>query len=331
MWLYRGTVALPIRLASWAIVAIPVAFLLDPIWIPVAIVGVEVAWIAGLQWGWFLHRRKERLRAAAEDTLRLEAFAAFGVGEDRVVEHADVMRSVWRGGDLMFKPAPSPEEWRWLGEQLPTVREDGFRLALPVPATDGRWVVDGWCAQTWVAGVHPRPARWLEVLAVCDRFHRACAHLPRPGFVDARTHNWAVGDRVAWEEVELESDGSRPERLHTLERLLALRRPVSLPSQVIHGDLSDNVLFADEQAPAVIDPTPYWRPAGFASAIVVHDAVQWFDAEPAPLIAATAHLEAFPQLFVRAAIFRTVTSYRFGTVDPIVDDRIVDLAVELAG
>jgi hypothetical protein len=138
-------------------------------------------------------------------------------------------------------------------------------------------------------------------------------------------HPWAVGDRVAWEEA-VPPTGNR-----SLDRLLALRRPVSLPSQLIHGDLTDNVLFAEGMAPAIIDPTPYWRPSGFANAIIVHDAVRWFTVDPAPLIAATAHIDGFPQLFVRAAIYRLVTSIGRDTVEPMGDVRVVDLAAHLAG
>ena len=163
------------------------------------------------------------------------------------------------------------------------------------------------------------------MLASCERFHRACAHLPRPSFIEERTHAWAIGDRVAWEE----ADPPTPDPW--LDRLFALRRPISLPSQLIHGDLTDNVLFDDELAPAIIDPTPYWRPAGFASAIVVHDAVRWWSADPEPLIAATAHLEEFPQLFVRAAIYRMVTSIVVGSDDPEDRREVVDLAAWLAG
>jgi hypothetical protein len=35
------------------------------------------------------------------------------------------------------------------------------------------------------------------------------------------------------------------------------------------------VLFHDGLPPAIIDFTPYWRPVGYASAIVVADALVW--------------------------------------------------------
>src|SRR5204863_1019843 len=92
--------------------------------------------------------------------------------------------------------------WTWLGEQLPSVVQDGFRLALPVRGADGRWVVDGWGAQPMVEGTHPDDGRWVDVLAVCDRFHQAAVELKRPGSIDRRTDPWSVGDRAAWEEGE---------------------------------------------------------------------------------------------------------------------------------
>jgi uncharacterized protein (TIGR02569 family) len=231
----------------------------------------------------------------------------------------------WRSGDLVLKPWDDDAEWAWLGEHLPTVREDGFRLALPVPATDGRWIVEEWCAQTWLAGEHPTEPRWIEVLATCDRVGRALAHLPRPDFLDARTHPWAVGDRVAWEEAE--SPVGHP----MLDRLLGVRKTIDLRQQVVHADLTENVLFADPMPPAVIDPTLYWRPAGYANAIVVGDAVRWAKADPTPLLAATADIEGFPQLLVRAVIARLVTTLVFDRRDVAYFDSDVRLAVELAG
>lgn len=231
----------------------------------------------------------------------------------------------WRAGDLVMKPAPAGSEWAWLGEHLPTVREDGFRLALPTPSRDDRWVVDGWCAQTWVAGSHPSEPRWLDVLGVGERLHSAMRHLPRPPFVDERTHAYSIGDRVAWGEMD------SPVRHGFLARLVALRRDIEAPPQAIHGDLTENVLFAHDAAPAVIDLAVYWRPAGYAGAVVVGDAIRWANADPAPLFDATSHVGAFAQLFVRAAIFRLVTSLVFdrGGIEPFASD--VTLAERLVG
>jgi uncharacterized protein (TIGR02569 family) len=275
-------------------------------------------------------RRQTRQRGAGAERRRRVAVAE-AFGSSALIEESVAGETiVWRAGDLVFKPAPDGPEWAWLGRHLPTIREHGFRLALPVPAPDGRWVVEGMCAQTWLAGSHPERPRWPEVLEVCERFHAACRHLPRPPFLDDRTHPWAVGDRVAWGEQP--SPVSHP----LLDRLVASRRPLDLPPQVIHGDMTENVLFAEDLPPGVIDPSPYWRPAGLAAAIVVADAISWSDADARTLLGATAHIEGFGQLLVRAVIFRLVTGsvlreVREDEADAAGFQRAADVALELAG
>jgi hypothetical protein len=100
---------------------------------------------------------------------------------------------------------------------------------------------------------------------------------------------------------------------------------------VIHGDLTENVLFADHLPPAVIDVTSYWRPSGYSLAIVTADAIQSFGADPFELLDACADIEAFPQLFVRAVIFRLVTTLVFGHRDVADLERVVGVAERLAG
>jgi prepilin-type processing-associated H-X9-DG protein len=67
----------------------------------------------------------------------------------------------------------------------------------------------------------------------------------------------------------------------------AARRSIAAPEQLIHGDLSGNVLFADGLPLAVINMSAYWRPAAYASAIVAVDAVLWHGAD-VELLAAVA-------------------------------------------
>jgi uncharacterized protein (TIGR02569 family) len=230
----------------------------------------------------------------------------------------------WIVDTLVFKPCADAVEWAWLGERLPSVVQDGFRLALPTRTENGRWVVDGWCAHPFLEGAHPENGRWVDVLAVGEGFHRAVRELERPQFIDDRIDPWSIGDRVAWEEAE------PPVSHPLLDVLLNVRRPVQLPAQVIHGDLSENVLFADSLPPAVIDVTPYWRPPGFASAIVVEDAIAWRDAEPDALIEATSSIRWFPQLLVRAVIYRLVTAMVFGRSDVDSYANVAALAERLA-
>jgi len=240
----------------------------------------------------------------------------------------------WRCGRAVLKPiewSASPEELEWQAEVLSAVREDGFRVPRPMRAEDGSVLVDGWYASTYVEGEH-RERSWPEVIAVGERFHAALAHVTRrPSFLDRRTDHWAIGDRVAWGELPAE----RFAYVKHLPRLVEALRPLDTPSQVVHGDLTGNVLFADGLRPAVIDFAPYWRPTGFASAVVVGDALAWEGADES-LLDAVDHIAAFPQFLLRALIYRIVVDALFRAGQPVrpdSDDRFlgpVELACRLA-
>ena len=236
----------------------------------------------------------------------------------------------WRVGDLVFKPADlGLDELAWQADVLSTVRAPAVRLSFPQRATGGELVVDGWTAWSYLPGEH-RTGGWLEVIAVGDRFHRAVAGLARPAFIAARTDPWAIGDRVAW--------GERPTGPYRdvphLARLADRLAPIEAPSQLIHGDLTGNILFADGLPAAVIDLSLYWRPTGFATAIVVADALVWEGADQS-LVASLGVVPDVGQMLVRALIYRLVAAIEGGFEEDAdaIDRRYrstVNLAIELS-
>jgi uncharacterized protein (TIGR02569 family) len=257
-----------------------------------------------------------------------QVFAAFGRAE-KPVRLSGGRGLAWRVGDLVFKPADLGPELEWQAEFLPSVRADGFRLTLPQRAADGALVVDGWTAWSYLPGEH-RPGRWAEVIAVGERFHQALAGLPRPAFIAARSDPWAIGDRVAWGEAALDPYV----HVEQAARLADVLEPVNANGQLVHGDLTGNVLFDDALPPAVIDLSLYWRPPAFASAIVVADALVWEGADER-LLAAVAHLDPFGQFLARALLYRIVAAVEggFEATGRDFEDRYrpaVDLAVMLA-
>ena len=253
--------------------------------------------------------------------------AAFEASGDHVLL-AGGQGTAWRCGDLVLKPLEGSmtlEELEWQGKLFDAVREDGFRVSRLRRSSDGSVLVDGWCAWAFVEGEH-RERSWPEVIAVGERFHAAIASVPRPSLLDRRTDHWAIGDRVAWGEL-LAPDFEHVKHLATLVRAL---RPVAAHGQLVHGDLTGNVLFAAGFPPAVIDFSPYWRPPGVASAIVVGDALVWEGADDS-LLSAVAHVPDFPQLLLRALIYRAVVDalFRQDELRPDDDDCFLS-AVELA-
>lgn len=233
----------------------------------------------------------------------------------------------WRAGGLVFKSAGHHSEHvAWQAELFSAIRCEGFRVSRPRAAPDGSFVVHGWSAWEWVEGRHEE-RRWADIIAAGERFHAALSGVSRPELVDRRTDRWAIGDRVAWGDLPV--DGFR--YVKHLDRLHAALRPVDEPSQLIHGDLTGNVLFADPLPPAIIDFSPYWRPAAFASAIVVADALVWEDADEG-ILEAVAHVERFEQFLLRALIYRAVTDRLFREHEPLRADEADPYlpAVELA-
>ena len=210
----------------------------------------------------------------------------------------------WRAGSVVLKPADSREEaLAWQADVLAGISDDRLRLALPRRSVSGRFVFGGWMAAVFCTGAH-EPRRWLEIIAAGDRLNAALANVACPGFVSARHDPWSIADRAAWGEIPLTPYLDAPHVGRLASRLV----PVSAPSQLIHGDLTGNVLFADQLPPAVIDFAPYCRPAAYAGAIVVADALAWEMATPRELDRVISS-PGFGQLLARAVLFRLITDW----------------------
>lgn len=217
----------------------------------------------------------------------------------------------WRAGDLVLKPSDGPVH-PWLGEALDGLVLDGVRVAVPFASSDGRWTVDGWGATSFVTGSEPDLSLASTLLGVIEAgraFHRVVAHLERPAFVDSRDDPWAVADRVAWGERPMRFV---PELADVAARLRAQPDPPDEP-QLVHCDLTGNVLFAAGLPSAVIDLSPYWRPPSYAEGVVVADALCHHGADGSALPMLGVPLSAV----ARALLFRVATTNAFvasGTV-----------------
>ena len=236
----------------------------------------------------------------------------------------------WATPSVVLKPVDDEAEAVWIAELAARLEPDGCRLPPPIPANDGRWIVGGWSAWTRVPGVH-RTDRWAELLAGAEAFHRCVAGETKPEFIERRVDRWRVADRVAWGELRWEDFAA----ITHVVPLVTARRPLTLASQLIHGDLVGNVLFADGLAPAIIDLSLYWRPRGYSAALVVGDALAWEGAGPS-IIELLAPLEEWPQLLLRAVIFRVVVNELARRIMPWREDLsepyrpLVDLTLSLA-
>lgn len=208
----------------------------------------------------------------------------------------------FRAGEIVLKAAGMEDEAIATAELFERLGGPGFRVPKPVPTRDGRWLCEGWSAWRYVEArpAGPNGGRWQDTLDACRAFHAALATEPKPAFLARRDDAWSAADRLAFGEEIAEP---LPFVAETIRRLSMLRKPVHALSQLIHGDFTGNVLFAEGELPWVIDFSPYWRPAEFALAVVVSDAISWTAADPA-IVDLCADVLDFDQWLVRATLRR---------------------------
>ena len=224
-------------------------------------------------------------------------------------------------GPVVLKPSDDDDEVQWLSElaaELLRRAPTSYRLAAPFPlvAAPGRYLFDGWSASSFVSGTSRREGRFEELFRASRAFHADLAALvhEKPVVVGKQANRWNKADRVVWGESTLdEIDGVNEEMLVRFQPLLdKLGRltkalPVGVKSQLVHADMFGNVLFDDAAtSPAIIDLTFYWRPAEYANAVVVADALAWAGAGRG-LVELYGTDELRLQLLVRAMHWRYLT------------------------
>lgn len=189
----------------------------------------------------------------------------------------------WRIGPLVYSRA-SGVAAGWSAKLRGSLRVEGVRLARPVRSTDGRFVVAGWKASTWIDGELAR--RVDETVLVALRLADALAGQPAPPEPE-QADPFVLADQRAWEE-------DAPEY-----------RPLTGPVQVGHADLLASTLYHGLQAPAVTDLVPFSapRPHGYTAALVIVDGLI-AGAVDDGIIDRFRHLPDIDQLLLRAVSYR---------------------------
>ena len=224
-----------------------------------------------------------------------------------------------RAGDLVLSPGRGPRVQDLLSPVLARLAVDldtrpgrdhrDLRIAMPVPARDGSWVVDGWAASRFEPGTR-QLTDLAATRAVGAVLHAELARVITswPPALEPPVGRWAVAERVAFGEDPLPDDGLEPEVQGLLAHLAAARDDTDLgPAQLVHGDLAGNILLDPQGAPVVIDLAPYWRPALWAEATAVFDGVVRGHADPLAMDAWVTGPRR--QAMLRAAIFRIVSDH----------------------
>ena len=224
---------------------------------------------------------------------------AFGVADQVPQAVRWVGRPAWRCGDVVIRPVPDNAVAAWSAGVLDGLHVDGVRLARPVRASDGRWIVAGWAASHHLPGV--LEPNYEGMLVAADRLHAATSTVARPRLLDDRDDLVTRSTAGAFGETRLTLDPGLGGALYA--QLAAYRTPVRLAPQVVHPELFGAVLFDRAGSPGVVELVPCWRPKEWASAVLVVDALAWGDADP-KIIRQRDHLAEWPQMLLRAVLHR---------------------------
>jgi uncharacterized protein (TIGR02569 family) len=233
--------------------------------------------------------------------LSLSIAQAFGSDEVPYLLHGG-QEETYRSGNIVLKPVTDEEETDWLGKTFgEPVELEHVRIPNAIRSVRGNWSEDGYCAWSYLEG-SVREGRYVEKVRAADSFHTFLESVPRPGFIGKLGNVWSVADRMTWGEIPWNVDAELATFVDPLRAKLA---QIDLPDQVIHGDLSGNVLVHDTLPPAIIDLTMYFRPAAFAQAVILTDSV--WDREPFAERSAFDGIPCLEQLALRATLWRILS------------------------
>lgn len=234
-----------------------------------------------------------------------EVLDAFSITDEPVLLEGGQGLS-WKAGDVVFKPVNSDEEAIWCADLIETLPQDRFRTAQHKRAKNNAWVYDHWEAIEFIEGAHLKGS-WKEKIAVCNGFSELLSSVPKPDFIDKRTHPWAMAGKMVFNELPLTFNERLASYVGIVEQYL---RPVEAESQIVHGDITGNMLFAPSLPPGIIDFTPIYRPKEFALAILMVDALTWEEADESIFTLISQEKNMF-QFLLRAALFRTLVTSEF--------------------
>lgn len=244
--------------------------------------------------------------------------STFGLDETEPIALGAEWDGGWRCGEVVLSLIADHARAASSAKVCEDLYVEGMRLARPFRATDGRYVVSSWRADTFIAG--SAEPRFDEIISMANRLHEVTAKLERPRFLASPTvapftdvDYFGFADRAAWEDKPLamarklgaldETVEHRRRAVELVNELAALRTPVEAAPQLVHGDLASSVLFAGTAAPGITDFTPYWRPPTWAAAVVAVDGLSWGGADDG-LLMRWGDLPEWPQMVLRALIFR---------------------------
>ncbi|MCC7432345.1 hypothetical protein IT412_02345, partial [Candidatus Peregrinibacteria bacterium] len=202
----------------------------------------------------------------------------------------------YRINNAVLKPAGNEVLMSWLAEITENLTSEKFRLPKPLRTKNGDWTFQGWIGHQFLDGHHEDPG-FIKSIEVCQDFHQAMNKIEKPNFYNQLDDPFHQADKMVWGEIPLPDYDLTNE---PLKILFSRFKKIDAPDQLIHGDWGfGNMLFHEHLPPAIIDITPYFRPANLPIAgMLIHAIIE--GADISSTLQLGKHIKDFDQLVLRA-------------------------------
>lgn len=216
---------------------------------------------------------------------------AFQLPSDEAVPAGVAWGCGWHVGQAVVSEVVDPVAATWsarVRDQIQT-NERQLRVARPMRATDGRYVVAGWRASIREPGV--ALARVDETVQAALRLDDALADVDIPTFVASSVRAplaegdlFLLADRAAWAKdpetvLAVAFDADQPASPHQRRAMAAAANvgqylePMGQQNQVTHADMLGTTIYDRLEAPLVTDLYCAAHPHGYSAAQVIVDAL----------------------------------------------------------
>ncbi len=189
----------------------------------------------------------------------------------------------------------------WVLNVIYNINPHGYRLSKPIKSNNGKFVYKGWCCTRYEPGEH-RKGNVKQKLEVARLLHHDLADTNFTNIPNS-DNPWSKSQRIAWQNESLPQNISKKAFKILQEMLSKVKLKENYKVQIVHSDLSGNILFDKALTPLIIDFSPTIAPVEYAEAILLCDSIAWEESPPSE-IELICHSEFNVEMILRAVIFR---------------------------
>lgn len=207
-----------------------------------------------------------------------------------------------RVNDAVLKPVGDNVQFcEWSLGILNEIDPHKYRLSKPIISCNGTFIYNGWCCSRFEPGEH-RDGDIKNKLEVSRLFHHDLADINITN-IPIGNDPWSISQCIAWQKENLPQNISKAAYKILEELITKVKLNGYYKVQIVHADLSGNILFDKILDPLIIDFSPTVAPVEYAEAILVCDCIAW-QGSPITDLGLLGNSEYIIEMILRAVIFR---------------------------